>query len=121
MTALDSEEVTTPPPTGVYIYGMAMQGGRFDRASMCIEESSPRLQLDPMPCILLKPEALPVSPSHPVDIYDCPVYRSSVRTSVRRSGRFENFIVSLPVPCREGVGSEHWAMRDCAMLCVPDE
>jgi dynein heavy chain, axonemal len=120
MTTLETDEVTSPPPTGVYIYGLSMEGGRFDRVSMCIEESSPRLRLDPLPCIQLKPEALLVSPSRAVDSFDCPLYRTSVRTSMRSTDLSSNFIVSLPVPCREGVGSAHWAMRGCAMLCVPD-
>lgn len=121
MTVMDPDQVTAPPPKGVYIYGMFMVGGRFDRGSMCIEESAPSLLLDSMPCIQLKPEVLPVSPSRPVDSYDCPLYRTSVRASVRSTGCLSNLIVSLPVPCREGVGSEHWAMRGCAILCVPDE
>jgi dynein heavy chain, axonemal len=121
MTALDPNEVTSPPTTGVYIYGMSMEGGRFDRVSMCIEESSPRLRLDPMPCIQLKPEALPASPSRPIDSYDCPLYRTSVRTNFGSTELYSNFIVSLPVPCREGMGSEHWAMRGCAILCAEDD
>ena len=120
LTSYDKNAVTTAPPSGAYVYGLYMEGGRFDRVRMCMEESLPRQLLDPMPCVWLKPVIS--SEYKPVSVYDCPLYKTSIRAgTLSTTGHSTNFVVALPVPCEGARGQEHWIRRGCAMLCMQDE
>ena len=55
MTSLDRGDITNPPEIGAYVFGLFMEGGRFDRDRMQMAESLPRMLLSPMPAVWLKP------------------------------------------------------------------
>ena len=120
MTALDRNSITSPPLYGAYVYGLYMEGGRFDRVQMCVEESLPRVLLDPLPCIWLKPVV--AAEYRPVNTYECPLYKTSARAgTLSTTGHSTNFVVALPIPCGEINSPDHWVRRGCAMLCMQDE
>jgi dynein heavy chain, axonemal len=73
ITKLDPSEIEQPPKTGAYIFGLYMEGGRFDRPTLQLEDSKPRELLDIMPCIWLKP--IIAAEYHPTDVYICPYTR----------------------------------------------
>ena len=99
LTAYDKNDITQPPISGAYVYGLFMEGGRFDREKMCMEESLPRQLLDPVPCVWLKPVIS--TEYNPVNVYDCPLYKTSIRAgTLSTTGHSTNFVVSLPVPCK---------------------
>jgi dynein heavy chain len=123
LTNLDYSDIDGAPPTGAYVYGLFMEGGRFDRTVMAMAESLPRQLLSPMPCIWLKPV---ISASYdPSFVYNCPLYKTSIRAgTLSTTGHSTNFVVALPVPTAEeggGPGPDHWIRRGCAMLCMEDE
>jgi dynein heavy chain len=120
LTSYDKDSIKEFPPSGAYIYGLFMEGGRFDRKKMCIEECLPRRLLDPVPAVWLKPVI--TAEYNPVSVYDCPLYKTSIRAgTLSTTGHSTNFVVSLPVPYQGEKGQEHWIRRGCAMLCMPDE
>ena len=122
ITSNESNTITVPPSSGVFVYGLYMEGGRFDRSLMCLQESLPRQIQDPMPCVWLKPVI--ASEYNPVSVYDCPLYRTSARAgTLSTAGHSTNFVLSIHVPCKgEGEeGQAHWVRRGCAMLCMNDE
>jgi dynein heavy chain len=118
MTNLDRDDITTPPATGAYVYGLFMEGGRFDRHLMRMEDQHPRVLIDLMPAIWLKPV---VSATYaPKDVYDCPLYKTSLRAgTLSTTGHSTNFVVALPVP--SGKPQDYWVRRGCAMLCMTDD
>lgn len=117
MTAYDPKDIKKPPAIGAYVYGMFMEGGRFNRTAMRMDDSSPRQLLDVMPCIWLKPV---ISAEYqPKNVYDCPLYKTSIRAgTLSTTGHSTNFVVSLPIPTV--VSEDHWIRRGCAMLCMKD-
>ncbi|CAM9220423.1 unnamed protein product [Chrysoparadoxa australica] len=122
ITALDPGDVKEPPPDGVYIHGLLMEGGRFDREAMLMAESQPGVLLDEMPCIWLKPyeTAKEGGPSKTQSIYNCPLYKTSIRAgTLSTTGHSTNFVVALTVPSSEE--QAHWIRRGCAMLCMRDD
>lgn len=118
ITALDSKDITKAPETGAYVYGLFMEGGRFHRTYMRIEDSLPRQLLDSMPCIWLKPVI--AEQYQPKDCYDCPLYKTSIRAgTLSTTGHSTNFVVALPIP--SVLPSDHWIRRGCALLCMQDD
>jgi dynein heavy chain len=118
MTPMNADEVQEAPETGAYVYGLFMEGGRFDRADMLMDDLYPRQLLDAMPCIWLKPVI--TADYKPVSVYDCPLYKTSIRAgTLSTTGHSTNFVVSLPVPTR--LPPNYWIRRGCAMLCMKDD
>jgi dynein heavy chain len=118
MTGLDMKDIELPPENGAYVYGLFMEGGRFNRLTMKLEDSLPRVLLDTMPCIWLKP-VITVD-YNPTSVYDCPLYKTSIRAgTLSTTGHSTNFVVSLPIPTEDS--QDHWIRRGCAMLCMRDD
>lgn len=118
MTALEPTELTSPPDVGAYVYGLYMEGGRFDREKMLMAESLPRQLLDSMPCILLRP--IIAEDYNPTEIYECPLYKTSIRAgTLSTTGHSTNFVVTMTVP--SNVEEDHWVRRGAAMLCMRDD
>jgi dynein heavy chain len=118
MTDKEPDDIQELPEVGSYVYGLFMEGGRFDRAAMVMAESHPRQLLDTMPAVWLKPV---VSESYnPTNIYDCPLYKTSLRKgTLSTTGHSTNFVVTMTVPTL--IPSDHWVRRGCAMLCMRDD
>ena len=118
MTRLDPSDIKEPPATGAFVYGLFMEGGRFDRQLMSMDDQLPRQLIDVMPCIWLKPVI--TAQYAPTGVYDCPLYKTSLRAgTLSTTGHSTNFVVALPVP--SGKPQDYWVRRGCAMLCMTDE
>jgi len=77
MTGLDTAQIEQPPNIGAFVYGLYMEGGRFDREALQMAESHPRQLLDVMPCVWLKPVI--AAEYNPTNVYDCPLYKVCVQ------------------------------------------
>ena len=70
-------EQTTPPETGVYVNGLLLEGARWDREKMCLNESHPKILFDILPTLWLKPGR---TEDHVTEgTYVCPVYKTPTR------------------------------------------
>ncbi|DBA02677.1 TPA: hypothetical protein N0F65_010502 [Lagenidium giganteum] len=113
----DKEAYTVSPPYGVYVYGLFMEGARFDRKGMMMAESIPNELFDRMPAIWLKP--MKREAYKPEDVYECPLYKTSIRAgTLSTTGHSTNFVVALDIPTDKD--PDHWIRRGCAMLCMLD-
>lgn len=118
MTAQDVKDVTESPKIGAFVYGLFMEGGRFNRKSMLLEDSLPRQLLDNLPCVWLKPVV--AADYRPTGVYECPLYKTSLRAgTLSTTGHSTNFVVALPIPTQ--ANPDHWIRRGCAMLCMQDD
>jgi dynein heavy chain len=119
ITGMDASNVVSIPSSGAYIYGLFMEGGRFNRGSCTMSDSRPRELYDQMPCIWLKPMLLSEYVANE-GFYKCPVYKTSIRAgTLSTTGHSTNFVVALPVPST--VHEDHWIRRGCALLCMLDD
>merc|ERR1719506_13773 len=87
----------TVPEIGCYVFGMYMEGARWDDDRNCIHESLPKVLFDMFPVMLM----IPVTKSNdkcPPNIYNCPVYKTSERRGVlSTTGHSTNFVMTMQV------------------------
>ena len=110
-------DMTPSAAYGVHIYGLYLEGARFDRETGMLAESIPSVLFDVVPVIWLKPMLM--TEAQPTDVYSCPLYKTSTRAgTLSTTGHSTNFVVALDI--RTDKSSDHWIRRGCAMLCMLD-
>uniref|UniRef100_A0A2K6N2V2 Dynein axonemal heavy chain 17 n=1 Tax=Rhinopithecus bieti TaxID=61621 RepID=A0A2K6N2V2_RHIBE len=77
VTKKNREDVTAPPREGSYVYGLFMEGARWDTQTGVIAEARLKELTPAMPVIFIK--AIPVDRMETKNIYECPVYKTRIR------------------------------------------
>lgn len=114
------KEFIKSPEQGKYIYGIYMQGARWDKESRVITDSTPRVLFTDMPMIWIKPVLK--SDKESKYVYDCPVYQTSERAgNLTTTGHSSNFVMSLEIPISKETTQEFWIKRGVACLCQLDD
>jgi dynein heavy chain len=111
--AKEPEEVEEGPEDGVYIFGLYLEGARFDRALSKVAESEPGKMYDLLPLIHFMPA---VGHKQPAGTYACPTYKTAVRKGVlSTTGLSTNFVVAIELPSDEP--EQKWILAGAAALC----
>eukprot|EP01041_Mallomonas_annulata_P001585 gene1585-3062_t len=109
----EPEDFSIGPEDGVFIFGLYLEGARFDRPLGRIEESEPGRMYDLLPVIHFKPA---VNHKQTPGTYACPVYKTAVRKGVlSTTGMSTNFV--LPVELPTDKPEAKWILAGVAALC----
>merc|ERR1711879_788983 len=101
-------EITEKPEDGCYIYGLFMEGAKFDYKNMVVGESDPKILFTQSPTILLIPTGMDELKTE--NIYECPMYRTSERRGVLlTTGHSTNFVCVIFLPTNRD--PRHWIKR----------
>jgi dynein heavy chain len=109
----DKRDVTKAAYDGVYVYGLFLEGARWDRDEKFLADQQPGELYSRMPVIHFLPSENYETASHD---YPCPVYKTSVRAgALSTTGQSTNFILAVDLSTEEE--REYWTLRGCALLC----
>lgn len=106
ITRFSIEQITSPPPEGVYVYGLYLEGGSLDKKTGKLVECQPKVLYEMMPVIYMY--AISSTSGKDPRLYECPIYRKPMRAE-------HNYIGS--VDFETDIGSGHWVLRGAALLC----
>uniref|UniRef100_A0A5K3EIA0 AAA domain-containing protein n=1 Tax=Mesocestoides corti TaxID=53468 RepID=A0A5K3EIA0_MESCO len=108
VTKNNVDELKDPPPEGVYVYGLYIEGAAWERRSSRLIEARPKILYESMPVIHLfavQEGRRAMGGRLP---YTCPVYRKPRRTDL-------TYVTSLELNCTKN--PDHWIKRSVALLC----
>lgn len=90
-------DLTKPPEHGAYIYGMFLEGCRWDSDNEVLEESEHKVLYTQMNHVFMIPlKMTDYSDGHR---YQCPVYKTSRRAgTLSTTGHSTNFVLDMPLP-----------------------
>lgn len=98
------------------IYGLFIDGARWDRENQIITDQYPAKMVETMPVIWFKPMSMQEYKPDPDD-YSAPLYKTSVRAGVlSTTGQSTNYILSVQIPSKEPPSL--WIQRAAALLCM---
>lgn len=109
------EEIKEGPQDGVIIYGLYIEGARFDMELMEVVESKLGKMYDLLPPIHFQPE---LNHRQAPNTYACPVYKTAVRKGVlSTTGMSTNYVVPVELPIMDGQSENKWILAGVAALC----
>lgn len=101
------------PEDGAYVFGMFLEGARWDYGTMELAESEPKVLHVECPVIWLKP--VEQAKKKQFSNYPCPLYRTTERRGVlATTGHSSNFVFDMALPTSQP--ASHWIKRGCAAL-----
>lgn len=103
------------PKDGAYIYGMYLEGCRWDDDINQMAESHPKKLFVEMPYIWLKPgKGSEIKFEH---TYECPVYKTlDRRGTLSTTGHSTNFVLFIELPMQPKHDLKHWVKRGVALM-----
>jgi len=108
-------DLTKMPEDGVYIFGLYLEGCRWDEKTANLGESHPKVLFTKMKTIHILPKKKSeIDHGHS---YMCPVYKTAERQgSLTTTGHNTNFVVYIYLPIAKKQQPRHWIKRGVAML-----
>uniref|UniRef100_A0A8D2DP18 Dynein axonemal heavy chain 1 n=1 Tax=Sciurus vulgaris TaxID=55149 RepID=A0A8D2DP18_SCIVU len=110
-------ELRERPEVGCFIYGLFLEGARWDPVDFQLTESRPKELYTEMAVIWLLP-----TPNRKVqnqDFYLCPIYKTLTRAgTLSTTGHSTNYVIAVEIPSDQP--QRHWIKRGVALLCALD-
>ena len=114
----DGEAELPAPEEGVHVFGMHVEGARYDSYTAELAESKPKILFESLPMMHLKP--MKIAEYEPPPHYLCPLYKTSERRGIlSTTGHSTNFVMMLELPSSKD--EAHWIKRGVAALCSLDD
>jgi len=110
------EEVEGPARDGAYVYGLYLEGARWDVQSGSVEDAFMKELYPKMPVILVR--AILAEKEDVRGIYRCPVYKQTERATPGFDTPGSGFICSMQMKTKQP--ADKWVMAGVALLLATD-
>ena len=113
VTSKSKEEITSPPPHGVYVYGLYLEGAAWHRQQFRLVESKQKILFDSMPVMHISAVSNTDASVQLLNKnlnYVCPIYKKPKRTD-------RNFIATVNLKTNPNVSPDIWTLRGTCLLC----
>lgn len=98
--------------------GLFLEGARWNRQTMMVDESYPKILFDTIPIIWFQPAL--IADFNPPPCYFCPIYKTSERKGVlATTGHSSNFVMYITL--LSNIPQKHWINRGVASLTQLDD
>jgi len=112
-----AESVKAPPPEGIYIHGLYLEGGAWSKEHQTMCESEPKILFVPLPVLFVTALHKDIEEANRKKmlstLYDCPCYKYRTRTD-------RYFIFYVQLKCTVEKGPAFWTLRAVGLLCNYD-
>mmetsp|Transcript_10385 Transcript_10385/g.18281 ORF Transcript_10385/g.18281 Transcript_10385/m.18281 type:complete len:2113 (+) Transcript_10385:3522-9860(+) len=110
------------PNTGCLVYGLFMDGARWDDGEGVIAESFPKVLFDTVPHIHLVPSEASKDTTDKKLSYPSPLYKTSERKgTLSTTGHSTNFVMVVILPISKQHSEKYWTKRGVACLTQLDD
>lgn len=110
------------PEDGCVVYGLFMDGARWDNDQQVIQDSLPKVLFSEIPHMHWKPCEKDKDPTDPARVYPSPIYKTSERKGVlSTTGHSTNFVCTIKIPIAKEHSAKFWIKRGVACLCQLDD
>ncbi|CAJ1411101.1 unnamed protein product [Effrenium voratum] len=110
------------PEEGCIVYGLFMDGARWDNEKQVIQDSLPKVLFSEIPHMHWVPCEKDKDPTDLSKIYASPIYKTSERKGVlSTTGHSTNFVSTIKIPIAPEHSSKFWTKRGVACLCQLDD
>lgn len=113
VTKMLKDDVTHPPPEGVYVHGLYLDGAGWDRRGCKLTQPPTKVLFTQLPVIHLfavNDTELVKDPK----TYSCPVYKKPHRTDLTYITTVSLRVPSAPT---QAANPDYWILRGVALLC----
>lgn len=98
------KDVSHKPEFGCFVYGLYLEGCRWNDEIHCLSESRPKELFSPLPIMHLLPTEEKVDCS---EVYQCPLYKVVSRSgTLSTTGHSTNFVMYIELPTQRK--AEEW-------------
>jgi len=117
-----SHQTTAKPEVGCIVYGLFLDGARWDTEEGVIAESLPKVLVSEIPHIHLIPCEVSKDTTDKKSVYPSPIYKTSERKGVlSTTGHSTNFVMTILLPIAKQHNEKYWTKRGVACLTQLDE
>jgi dynein heavy chain len=116
-----SETKLSKPEDGCLIYGLFMDGARFDDTDGVVAESLPKVLFSDIPYIHVTPREVSKDLTDRKSVYPSPLYKTSERKgTLSTTGHSTNFVMTILLPIAKQHNEKYWTKRGVACLTQLD-
>jgi dynein heavy chain len=117
-----AEKDFTMPEAGCLVYGLFVDGARWDDTDGVLAESFPKVLFDSVPTIHIVPCESSKDTTDKKTMYTSPVYKTSERKgTLSTTGHSTNFVMSMLLPMAKQHNEKYWTKRGVACLTQLDD
>jgi len=111
----ERDDIKAGPPEGIYIYGLYLDGARWDKSKNCLVDSEPKVRFAGLPVLHISATGEKIKGGKEIK-YVCPVYKCPARCA--HGTQDKNFISDVHL--RSEQAASKWTLRACCLLTTID-